>query len=285
MMDSEMLANLKGSTTLCHCWKITLADGSLLGFSDHDRDLIIDGIFYRAASGLNGTEVQHGLGFAVGGSEISGALTHDVITSTDLEAGKYDGASIETWWVDWSNPARRMLLEAGMMGEVRRNEYAFTAEVRSIAQLFERPKGRFFSRACSAQFGSPQCKAKTLRFASRLLQIISDYEIHMVAVNLDLDAMIGGAVNFKSGERVSIRECLNLGDKMYVRLWMKMSEGVKPGDFIEIESACNKTRHVCDVVYRNIENFRGFPLMPSPENILLPADPSSQILDGGSLLR
>ena len=39
-----------GVTTLCWCWRITRRDGQVSGFTDHDRDLVFDGVTYTAGS-------------------------------------------------------------------------------------------------------------------------------------------------------------------------------------------------------------------------------------------
>jgi uncharacterized phage protein (TIGR02218 family) len=284
-ISPSALERLKGSTTLCHCWKLTLKDGTQLGFTDHDRDLYLGSLACRSATGLSGSDVEHSLGFAVGGSEISGVLTSDAITSADIDSGRYDGAMIECWWVDWSSPNLRALLDAGRVGEIRRSEHGFTAEIRSLAQLFEAPHGRFFSRLCSAQFGDRNCKAHPLTFAARILQSISDYECYLTRVDLPADSLTGGYLIPPGGERLSIRQHLQLADKIYLRLWVKPRLTLMEGAGVQLESACNKSRELCDALYRNIENFRGFPLMPSAELVLLPPDPATQQLDGGSVFQ
>jgi uncharacterized phage protein (TIGR02218 family) len=277
------LERLMGSTSLCHCWKLSLKNGTTLAFTDHDRDLTIENMIYRSANGLTGSEVEHALGFAVGGSEISGALTSDIIKAEDIDAGLYDGASVETWWVDWERPTLRALLDAGTIGEIRRTDIGFTAEIRSLAQIFETPNGRFFSRLCSAQFGDSKCKAESISFSSTLVQSITDYDCYIAPVDLPADSLVGGYMLHRN-TRFRIRQHLVLGDKHYLRFWTKSESGFVLGESVEVHSACNKTREMCEGLYRNCVNFRGFPLMPPAEQVLLPADASTQPLDGGSLL-
>ena len=33
-----------GAASLCHVWILTRADGARQGFTDHDRDLTVDGV-------------------------------------------------------------------------------------------------------------------------------------------------------------------------------------------------------------------------------------------------
>ena len=38
--------------TLAHCWKLTRRDSTVMGFTDHDRDLLVSGVTYAAATGF-----------------------------------------------------------------------------------------------------------------------------------------------------------------------------------------------------------------------------------------
>jgi len=94
-----------GVTTLCRCWRIVRRDGVVQGFTDHDEDVTLGALTCRAGTGLTGSEATSKLGLAVDGSEVSGALASDTLSEADLAAGRYDAASIETYLVDWSEPA------------------------------------------------------------------------------------------------------------------------------------------------------------------------------------
>ena len=45
-----------GATTLCRCFILTRRDGVTQGFTDHDRDVILNGVICRADSGFSGSE-------------------------------------------------------------------------------------------------------------------------------------------------------------------------------------------------------------------------------------
>ena len=60
-------SSTRGVTTLCRCWIITRRDGVVQGFTDHDEDVVLDGVTCRAGSGLTGSEATQKLGLAVDG--------------------------------------------------------------------------------------------------------------------------------------------------------------------------------------------------------------------------
>ena len=54
-----------GVTTLCRCWRMMRRDGVVMGFTDHDGDIVLDGVTCRAGSGLTASEATQQLGLAV----------------------------------------------------------------------------------------------------------------------------------------------------------------------------------------------------------------------------
>jgi hypothetical protein len=89
-----------GVTTLAQAWKLTRHDGAVMGFTDHDRDLVIDGVTFRAGTGFGASEASSRFDLSVDGGEIAGAFDDATLTEADLAAGRYDAAAIETWLVD-----------------------------------------------------------------------------------------------------------------------------------------------------------------------------------------
>jgi hypothetical protein len=50
-VSAALAQHLAGEvTTLATCWKITRRDGVFQGFTDHVRDLDVDGVTYKPAS-------------------------------------------------------------------------------------------------------------------------------------------------------------------------------------------------------------------------------------------
>src|SRR3954463_1115872 len=131
-----------GVTTLARCWIVTRRDGVGMGFTEHDADLTVAGTLCPADTGLNASEATARLGLQVDGSEIAGALADDSLAEADLAAGRYDAAEIEVHLVDWSEPSLTVLLAKGVLGEVRREGNAFSAEFRSLAHRLNEESGR-----------------------------------------------------------------------------------------------------------------------------------------------
>ena len=147
-----------GVTTHAWCWRVTRSDAAVFGFTDHDCDLVFDGLTYRAGSGFGGNDAEAALGLAPSRSDLAGALDDDVLTEADLAAGLWGGARVECWRVDWSDPELRVLVSTGELGEVRRLDGRFEAELLGLAHRLERVTGRVFTRRCDARLGDGRCR-------------------------------------------------------------------------------------------------------------------------------
>jgi len=122
-----------GTTTLAWCWRVTRADGVVLGFTDHDRTLFFLGTSFDPDSGLIASEVRSGSDLSVDAQDAEGVLMSGRITETDIIDGRWDNALVEAWRVNWADTSQRVLMRQGNVGQIRRGRMAFVAEVRSMA--------------------------------------------------------------------------------------------------------------------------------------------------------
>jgi len=129
-----------GATTLCWCWKLIDNGGRILGFTDHDQSLEFDGVAFEASSGFTGTEIQSSLGLNVDNLDVKGALSSGRLTEMDLEAGRYDNATVEIWLVNWRDMGQRLLMRKGtstaMLGISTTADDTNRLAVASSASLF-----------------------------------------------------------------------------------------------------------------------------------------------------
>ena len=60
----------------------------MLGFTDHDRDIVVDGVTCRADTGMTAKALQQTTGLSVDNSEAVGALSDAAITEGEILAGR-----------------------------------------------------------------------------------------------------------------------------------------------------------------------------------------------------
>lgn len=157
-VPEELAARIEsGAAMLCHVWLVRRRDGGVLGCTDHDRDLTVDGVVCRAATGWTAGAAEGAVGLAAGAAAVSGGLDDVRLTAGDIDAGLYDGAGVELWRVDWTAPELRVRLWVGTLREIRREGEGFTGELAGPLAALERVVGRTYGRDCDAAFGDGRC--------------------------------------------------------------------------------------------------------------------------------
>ncbi len=284
----------RGATTLCRCWALRRRDGLVLGFTDHDRDLLVSGVTYAARTGLEAAEASAELGFAVGGGEVAGALTSAGITEVDVAAGLYDGAGVETWLVDWAEPEARLLLDVASLGEIRRAGGAFVAELRGLMHRLDATTGRSFRSGCDAELGDTRCRVALADPRIRTtgtVRAVPEPARFAVALAADFagDWFSGGRLAWESGANAGLvcdlREHRREGDAVILDLWERPPRDVAPGHGFTLTAGCDKSLAACRDKFANTLNFQGFPHMPGNDFVLRSAPDAHVRLDGSSLFR
>lgn len=264
-------AHLAGqATTLAHCWRLTRTDGAVLGFTDHDKAIDFGSTRFEAATGLTAGEAEASLGLGAGTQEVEGALSSLAIEEADIAAGRYDGARVEIFAVNWQAPDERLLIDVAELGEVRRGGPAFTAELRGIASRLDRRRGRLYRRRCDAMLGDARCGVDVsgARFkVDAVLERVLGAEIVVEgAETAEIELFARGHVVWTSGSGAGLTaEIAGLqrsGDALRLALIGGAAEGVLPGDALTLHAGCDKSFATCKARFSNGLNFRGFPHMP-----------------------
>jgi uncharacterized phage protein (TIGR02218 family) len=292
-IPSALQAKLdSGVTTLCRCWRVTRSDGVVMGFTDHDADLALNGLTCRAGSGLTASEATQQLGLATTGVEISGALTDESLSEDDLAAGRYDAADIEMWLVDWSDPSLAVLLAKGVIGEVRREAAAFTAEMRSLANRLDEESGRLFTATCSADLGDSHCTIDltnpTYFGNGTVAALASASSFYASGLDAFTDTWFtAGKLTFTSGANnalsVEVKTHRVASDGVLIDLWQAMPQPIAADDTFTVTAGCDKRFATCRDRFANGINFRGFPTIPGDDFVTSYAVQGGAGYDGLSL--
>ncbi|MEX5729277.1 putative phage protein (TIGR02218 family) [Rhodovulum iodosum] len=279
-----------GATTLCRAWAVTRRDGVVLGFTDHDRDLRFGGVLFRAESGLTARALSQTTGLSVDNTEAVGALTAEALREEEIAAGRYDGAEVRAWLVNWADSDQRVEQFRGTLGEITRRGAAFQAELRGLAEALNQVQGRAYQRPCSAVLGDGRCRvdlsapgyssermaeevagAQVFRFAGFAGFSPRFFEAGRLRV---LSGAAQGLVGLIKNDRVD-------GAARVVELWQALGAEVVPGDMLRLEAGCDKRAETCRVKFCNFINFQGFPHLPG-EDWLMVYPVSDGTNDGGS---
>lgn len=292
--EEALTAHLKsGTTTTCRCWALERRDGLVLGFTDHDGPLEFDGIVFRADTGLSALALQQSTGLSVDNTEALGALSDAAITEEDIEAGRFDGAELRAWLVNWADPDQRKLQFRGHIGEIRRAGGAFEAELRGLTDILNVPMGRVYQKPCSAILGDAACRFDLTTPGYSVDLVVEAVEERRVFRFGELATSAEGwfrygllEVRSGAGEGLSgsvKRDRIEAGERV-IELWHPLRAEIMPGDALRLVAGCDKEMNTCRRKFLNIKNFQGFPDIPGDDWSI--SDPSrAGRLDGGSRRR
>ncbi|NBB98094.1 MAG: DUF2163 domain-containing protein [Alphaproteobacteria bacterium] len=262
-----------GTTTIARAWALTRADGASLGFTDHDRDLGFEGVTFRADAGLTARALEQVTGLAVDNSEAVGALRDAGLTESDIMAGRYDGAELTIWEVNWENTAERRVLFRGSLGEITRTGDAFRAELRGLSEALNQQGGRVYHAACSAVLGDGACRFDTSAPGfSAAVALTDQAEDVLIFAGLDTFApgwFTHGRITALSGAAEGLVGLIRLdraeGALRRITLWDSLRVPLAPGDMFRLEAGCDKQAETCRTKFANFLNFRGFPHIPGED--------------------
>ncbi|MQQ06957.1 DUF2163 domain-containing protein [Epibacterium sp. SM1979] len=263
-----------GSTTVCRAWAITRTDGVQFGFTDHDCDLTFDGLTFRADTGLTARQLEQATGLSVDNTEALGALSSAAVRDEDIEAGRFDGAEVTSWLVNWAAPEMRWLQFRGAIGEIAREDGQFRAELRGLTDLLNQPLGRIYQAPCTAVLGDTACgfDLATPGYAAEAEVIaITDGQTVEIAPQpgFEPEWFTRGVLRILSGSAEglwgAIKRDLSYANKREITLWEPLRAVVNPGDQIRLEAGCDKRFETCRLKFNNLLNYQGFPDIPGED--------------------
>ena len=291
MVSAELQAHLDtGHTHLARCWRVARSDGIVMGFTDHDNDLTFEGIPFRADTGMSGKVLEQSTGLSVDNSEALGALSDAAISEGDILEGRFDGAEVTAWLVNWSRVEERVVVFAGRIGEISRSGGAFKAELRGLTEPLNQAEGRIYQRACSAVLGDRACgfdlSATGFQVEVELRAVEQNRILFFDTLEADEGWFAKGRVDGLSGRAAGLYGLVKSdgfeGNQRRVELWAPLAAPLNVGDQLRLTAGCDKRFETCRLKFANHYNFRGFPDIPSEDWLVVgPRDDGRN--DGGSL--
>jgi uncharacterized phage protein (TIGR02218 family) len=262
------------TTTWCFLWKITRQDGVVLGFTDHDRDLVYSGVTYLAATGFVPSAVQGQNDLAPTNLEVTGVLDSSAITADDVRAGVYDFAEVRIMIADWSSPATPpQTISRGRVGNISLKSLGFVAELQGLKGLFDKYQFiRFYDIPCDPDFadrhGENRCTLDPASFTETgTVTATTDDQTFTATVTGTRPAggfdngMITWSTGANSGRKLEVKSFDNGATGILV-LWLPSADAIAVGDTFSILMGCDKSLPTCRDRYNNVLNHRGFPFVP-----------------------
>ncbi len=293
VLDAGFAAHLgSGATTLATCWRIARPDGFVLGFTDHDVALAFDGTDFLPAHGLDGSEASQKLGGQVATADVVGVLHAEAIAEADILLGRYDGAEVQTWRVNWRDVSQRHLVRRATIGEIVREDGVFRAELRSAQHALNVPKGRIYAPLCDAELGDARCGIHlddAAYSAGASVSALRDrYRIAVAGLDGYAEGWFAfGHVLWTDGARAGLRDQVashaRIGGVDILGFTAPVGDWVGAGDAFTAFAGCDRQFSTCRTKFANAAAFRGFPHVPGNDFVMRVAR-EGDALDGRPLV-
>lgn len=248
--------------TVATFWRIFRRDGTALGFTSHDRDLMFGGMLHRAAPGMIPAAIRLTAELSNDSAEAQGALHHDTICAEDLAAGLFDDAAIAIGAVDWQTLDHHTLY-TGQIGRIEDDQSQFAAELRSSKSQLEEDLVPRTSPTCRATFCGRGCGLSAARFTSVQTLAETDPDANRIRmlglVGVDY---IDGRVRFMAGPQTGLTFGIIDAAGDWLLLDRPLVAGTLPGTRAELLEGCDHTIATCAGRFGNGINFRGEPFLP-----------------------
>ncbi|MDX1901892.1 MAG: DUF2163 domain-containing protein [Gammaproteobacteria bacterium] len=262
----------KENQTITRCVRIERRDGVVIGLTDHDADLVVQGILYKSAVGYTPTAIQANDNLSVNNIDVEGILAVAGVGRDDIAGGLFDYARVYVFEVNYKKPTYDIMpLVTGFWGESKLQENKYTTEFRSLSQALQQKLGELYSITCRANLGDSRCKANLASFTvSGTVNDVTNKAIFSASTFAqDSGYFQFGLLTWTTGNNTSY----SMEVKVFTtgggfQLVQPMPNTIEVGDTFHVYAGCNKAIATCKAKFNNVVNFRGEPFVPGIDKML-----------------
>ncbi|MDR1498846.1 MAG: DUF2163 domain-containing protein [Rickettsiales bacterium] len=272
---SDDLKNVleQDNVELAKCVKITLPDGEILTFTEHSKDIIIDGLNYECCGGFE-DGVSKSYSDITDSSGIVAAFIENInITKDDILAGKFDNAGIEIFYVSYDHiDYGKIPVIHGFIDATQFTDNRVYFSISGTLSLLAKTIGDVYSPLCRAKFCDNKCSMnpENYTFNGEISNVIGATEFYCENVNIvdkPTNYFKYGLVKFKDGKNTGKIVEIKQSNEGNIVLNAKPFYGLEVGDQIDVVAGCDKKFSTCINSFNNAINFRGEPNLPRTSKV------------------
>lgn len=251
--------------------KITTKDGAVFGYTDHDKELTVEGTKFIPAPGLQRIRLDISADAKVSSQEAGSAWVD--APEQDLLEGKFDEALVDVMWVPWEDPSIGTLkIFSGDLGLIEWTEEGFKADIQSSMRRLRKNIGFEVTAACRHELFS-QPSTETIG-ACRLAAgsytktgSVQSVDVQRLKIGI---SSTGWATGYATNGKITFTSGLNnglsyevkthiVGGTETIELMLPAFAQFTVGDTYTLQAGCDKTWTTCGSKFNNQVNFGGFP--------------------------
>ena len=266
-------------TNEAQCWRIERTDGQVFRFTSHDKTVTFRGEAYTPCASLLSSALQTSAEFgATENMDLSGVIASGQISRGDLWSGKFDGATVEVWRVDWSDPTKADLMVAGQCGSVEFGATTFTFEVTTAGErLQQRPILQPYMPTCRFKLGDVRCgfDLEAARVSGSVTGVTTPdvrtgakRRIFTDTSRTEVDNYFQlGRLTWTSGENAGVSvDVKSFASDTFI-LERPMQYEIQIGDAYTVVPGCDRRFETCRDKFANAINFGGYPHLRGTDDL------------------
>jgi uncharacterized phage protein (TIGR02218 family) len=283
-----------GATSVAYAILIQREDGQLMGFTGHDRPLVMDlspwdsaswdlaaetAFEFDAAHGLDVSNITTTAGFNVDNLELTTLDDGDPFDRDDVQAGRWRNAKFRIFRYRWDvtttidNDVETLI--RGTFGEITLNDLTITIELRGITQKLQQPVGIVSQQTCRARYGEQglgKCnKDVSAEVFALTVTAVGDKQTFTASAAVQADDYFGeGIVTWVIGNNAGVAQKVRAFAGGVFTLVLPMVLNIQVGDTFTALRGCRKRLSDC-VARANAVNFQGEPHRPTSDDMVRPA--------------
>lgn len=257
--------------TICNIVSITLQNGTVFGYTDHDEELTYDGLVYKPAPGLQKVKMTLTSTSEVSNQELASAWVD--APEEDLKSGKFDSAAIVVSWISWKHPEYGSFdVFTGQLGEISWTDAGFKADIFSHMKALEQNIGEVFTANCRhvlfsqdgpSTIGACRLSETGYKSSNAITSITKNRWSFNSGISAADNYCTAGKITFTSGNNAGLSFVVKKQTGGAIELFLPTSFSMQVGDTFDIFAGCDKTLATCQGKFNNVVNFGGFPHIQS----------------------
>ncbi|MCP4100463.1 MAG: DUF2163 domain-containing protein, partial [Lentisphaerae bacterium] len=202
-VSAELKSHLASETpTVAKLWRIDRKDSTIMGFTEHDIDILYDGVTYQGSTGFTPSAISTSSSLSVDNLEVHAYLDSENITEADILSGLFDLAEINIYLVNYNDTSMGAVhLTRGTLGNISIGDITFIAEMMSLSQQLQQNIGRLHGPDCDADLGDDRCKVNLTSYTvTGTITAVTDNQIFIDTGRAEADDYFNyGKLTWTSG--------------------------------------------------------------------------------------
>jgi uncharacterized phage protein (TIGR02218 family) len=253
---------------LVKCFKITLKNGEMLGFSECPEDIVVEDTLYRSCCGFEESGQSSFSDMTSGESSLVAIVDNVGVDIGEIISGKFDGAMVDIFMVDREHLSYgKISIISGSMDSIKISGERVYFNITGIMGVLEKTIGNVYSPLCRAQFCDAKCSLNIHNhtFFGEITSVPNETEFHTDSESILTkaeDYFKYGLVKFVDGPSAGSSVEVKQSHEGNIVTSTSLPKGLEAGNQFSLVTGCDKKFSSCIEKFQNAINFRGEPNLP-----------------------